>query len=769
MSMDVCKIFLKVDVLFEDGKLDLETINKTNKYLIRCPIDNRGLNNCKNDVEGIYALCMYLFNNLYKLSKDKRDREDNDYQYVEYIMMWLGYRLYKAESYLSSTLMDFYNNNMMKSHLYYKYDDLITKKEHLKDSNLYYMGRFYQLFQEICYINLKYPKNNPNVHGIKDDYTRFQNKYTSLYSDIQDCESYLKLLNNLEALYENLKGSLIKNRSSRQLKGILRVNLKNLPPTKKANKKSTIGFNCPKCKKINSKAEEKNPKPVPKVPKHVEPISPPAAPPPLSPQPQQAQSIPVPEPPVKPDPVKPKTEASLPSESPQKAEQHPPPSPQAENKSPLSPSSDQQPILPPEKPPSEPQPPILTTNQKEPPDSQNVLNVPEGQLPNQENPPKSSDSGQDSSSSQTKEKGGNIVDKPEQPQDGQQQISGPKQETSSGAPENAKNDLGSQDAGKGGSDTEPKNPTTQQNDQSITQGDSLKQQENSGSMQLQNVFNIFKSTFEMYRSPFYNTYTEIGNKLYKKATSTLENAYDKSRKFASNTLSYLNEHLNKALENVPPSKDNGSEPPPSLPKDKQPESQNIQTTTPVGQSNDNPQAPSPTQNMGSSNNKQVNPSDPPPGIQPQPSVDPSSKTPSLNIEKGNTGINVKKSTPQLVNYIDSFKRYNRLEIAITVILIPIILGIVYKYMSSGWRKESQRKKSMKKVINSIGGKRPIQIIIKSYDRNKDLKPVINSVGRKKDPLLNIYKLMQADPVPFINVFFLLIFFVYKRKENFLEL
>ncbi|EUD69746.1 hypothetical protein YYG_04966 [Plasmodium vinckei petteri] len=681
MSEGVCKIFLKVDVLFGDGKVDLEEVNKYNKYRKLCPLDETGVMICKNEIQGILTLCMYLFTELYKRSLDIQKSESNDNEYVEYVMMWLGFRLFQAKSYLSSTLMDFYNNIILKSHLFYKFDDIIRRKEHLLHANLEYMSRLYQLFQEICYITLKYPKVNPNVIEINKDSTRFYNKHASLYRDINECESYLNLLNNLETLYGNLKTSLIKNKRNRHLKGILNVNFKNLPPTKKANKKSTIGFDCPKCKKINSNAEEKNRKLKPKAPKHVEPISPPAPPPPpLPPQPQQAQSILVPEP-----PVKPKTEASLPSESSQKAEQHPPPSPQAENK---SPSSDQQPILPPAKPPSEPQrvsskepqPPILTTNQKEPPDSQNVLNVPEGQLPNQENPPKSSDSGQDSSSSQTKEKGGNIVDKPEQPQDGQQQISDPKQETS-------------------------------------------------GSMQLQNVFNIFKSTFEMYRSPFYNTCTEIGNKLYEKAASTLENAYDKSRKFASNTLSYLNDHLNKALENVPPSKDNGSEPPPSLPKDKQPEPKNIQTPTPVGQSNDNPQAPPPTQNIGSPNSKQVNPSDPPPGIQPQPSVDPSSKTSSLNIEKGNTGINVKKSTPQLVNYIDSFKRYNRLEIAITVILIPIILGIVYKYMSSGWRKKSQRKKSMKKVINSIGRKRPIQIIIKSYDRNKDLKPVINSVGR----------------------------------------
>ncbi|CAD2109131.1 hypothetical protein YYG_01627 [Plasmodium vinckei petteri] len=160
--------------------------------------------------------------------------------------------------------------------------------------------------------------------------------------------------------------------------------------------------------------------------------------------------------------------------------------------------------------------------------------------------------------------------------------------------------------------------------------------------------------------------------------------------------------------------------------------QNIQTPTPDGQSNDNPQSSPPTQNIDSSNSKQVNPSDSPPEKQPQPSVDPSSKTHSLNIETGDTGINIKENTPQLVNSIDSFKGYNRFEIAITVILIPIILGISYKYLSLGCTSKSKRKKSMKKVINTIGGKISMQIIIKSVDTKKMATSVINPVLGKKN-------------------------------------
>ncbi|CAD2087418.1 PIR protein CIR protein [Plasmodium vinckei lentum] len=106
-------------------------------------------------------------------------------------------------------------------------------------------------------------------------------------------------------------------------------------------------------------------------------------------------------------------------------------------------------------------------------------------------------------------------------------------------------------------------------------------------------------------------------------------------------------------------------------------------------------------------------------------------------------------------------------ILITLVLIPIMLTIAYKYLSFGLSKKSE-KKNMKRVINFHDGNRKTKIIISSYDKKKKLKPVINSVGGKKNSLLNIYKLIRADPMPFINLFFLLIFFVYKRKRDTIE-
>ncbi|CAD2096562.1 PIR protein CIR protein [Plasmodium vinckei petteri] len=147
----------------------------------------------------------------------------------------------------------------------------------------------------------------------------------------------------------------------------------------------------------------------------------------------------------------------------------------------------------------------------------------------------------------------------------------------------------------------------------------------------------------------------------------------------------------------------------------------------------------------------------------------SSTDPSITGSGITTGIVVKMSEKSSIWCIGSNKKCDVLSIGIISISIFAFLTIMYKYLSFGSAKNSKKKKSMKRVIKYGDGTRKTQIIIKSYDRNKQLKPIINPVGRKKDPTLNIYKLMQADPVPFINLFFLLIFFVYKKKLNYLEL
>ncbi|SCL99634.1 hypothetical protein PCHDK_000561800, partial [Plasmodium chabaudi adami] len=151
-----------------------------------------------------------------------------------------------------------------------------------------------------------------------------------------------------------------------------------------------------------------------------------------------------------------------------------------------------------------------------------------------------------------------------------------------------------------------------------------------------------------------------------------------------------------------------------------------------------------------------------------------------NMTKVINMVGVNKTTKTVIKSTNG-KKQIKIIIKSSIILIPITLTILYKYLSFGRRNELKKKKNMTKVINMVGvnkmtkmvinssdGKKQIQIIIKSSSKKKKPKKSINSVYGEKSPSLNIYQLMQADPVPFINLIFLLIFFVYKRKRDFIE-
>ncbi|SBW38373.1 hypothetical protein PBNK65E_000521400, partial [Plasmodium berghei] len=170
--------------------------------------------------------------------------------------------------------------------------------------------------------------------------------------------------------------------------------------------------------------------------------------------------------------------------------------------------------------------------------------------------------------------------------------------------------------------------------------------------------------------------------------------------------------------------------------------------------------------------------------------------------------------------VNILKRYKPIGVSIIMFLIPITLLILYKYFPFGWRKESKKKKNTKKVINIFGANETIKRVINTTDRKKQVQIIINSSTQKKQdkkvtnssiqkkqdkkitnsstqkkqdkkftnsstqkkqtkqfinsiywekhPLLNIHKLMKTDSAPFIILFMLFIFYVYKRKGYSLE-
>ncbi|SCL84136.1 hypothetical protein, conserved, partial [Plasmodium chabaudi adami] len=199
--------------------------------------------------------------------------------------------------------------------------------------------------------------------------------------------------------------------------------------------------------------------------------------------------------------------------------------------------------------------------------------------------------------------------------------------------------------------------------------------------------NLFVSRIEEYREPVINSLNDIRTYLYDYTWPTLNKVYNTFREYSENIniMDYLKMEPNsnklkdsETSEDGPQSKENEQEPLPSLPDPEKKESQDTQPPMTTDQRNDNTQEQHSIQKHDQTGSGQKKTSDSSPEKQSQTLFNSSSDTHSTETGSEGPGANVKDKTPQLVNSIDIFKGYNRPEIVITVILIPIISLIIYK-------------------------------------------------------------------------------------------
>ncbi|SCL91732.1 hypothetical protein PCHDK_000527100, partial [Plasmodium chabaudi adami] len=259
--------------------------------------------------------------------------------------------------------------------------------------------------------------------------------------------------------------------------------------------------------------------------------------------------------------------------------------------------------------------------------------------------------------------------------------------------------------------------------------------------------------------------TDTIKDLYSTSVSNIKNAFNESINFVNVIIDHVNSQLEQVnmpstlCDNQSGSGNSGDGLPPSnytsLPPKNSSQfssetSQTLQSPQCYNGQPSTPKSPQDSSEKGNSNQKNDQGG-------PQKPVD------SPVVKSENCVIKVKGNETTGTGDIYVPKEYKQTGILIIVILIPITLAIMYKYLLSGRKKELKRKKNMKKVINLMEGKSQMQIIIKPVDTKKMKSPIINPVRGEKWPLLNIHNLMQADPVPFINLFFLLIFLFIKEK------
>ncbi|CAD2107766.1 PIR protein CIR protein [Plasmodium vinckei petteri] len=758
MANEACKLLREVDAYFNNGVVDEGKFDKSNLFTYKCPYDriNKKFRNCENNYERINTLGGYLYEKLVGISKDFKGKGDNGNRHIEIFIMWLSDKLYKLEENKINTVKQFYENHLEKYMPNYNYWNILNSKKEYKRANVWYMSELYKLLNCICNIVIEYNKKNRNKNKTKiENYSsQCYEKFKSVYDNVKNCYSYFHLLKYLKSIYDDIRDDAIKKADAKKnairQAFITNHNFKKAASAHKDNLGDVFGkilnastislidltpsdwnqrftdvsdkildFHTQKCVNSYSELVEQVKKEQELASKNTPKAQPQAAPPSAS-----------------------LTKLPAPLQSSQQSGTSPQSGMQDSDKG-----------------------PGVSKSEKTDSGTQKENSNSEGGGPGSETGDTSGgQSDQGGSSGGSDSQGGSS------------------------------NQGGSVDGSKASGDQAP-TPSSGEPNGYLTSnwGTSFNLMS-----YMPNVSGIYQSSKDILASATnkisdaYTNTVGIVKGAYDKTVTTVKNAYTTSTNYIGGAVTSITDQLSSfgtfqlsddksgsnslggGVDTSDQSRQNPKQPenpppPPSLPPSPSP----LQTSPdPSSPKSIDPQ-PVPT-HISKGSDQQIAPTDGNIGSQtPPPSQGTlaSSGSNSLNTKNGNiiSVANVKVKEISSIWCIGSNNKCDITGISIIIISISIVLTIMYKYLSLGCTSKSKRKKSVKKVINSIGGKRPIQIIIKSYDRNKDLKPVINSVGRKKDPLLNIYKLMQADPVPFINVFFLLIFFVYKRKYDFLEL
>ncbi|CAD2110737.1 PIR protein CIR protein [Plasmodium vinckei petteri] len=724
--MKACSTFRELDELFIDYEDNEDKFNTEygsyNKY---CPVKN-GVRKCKTNYEKLSAISRHAYMEL--TGNAQIDLESENELSADFLVMGLCDRLYKLSKDPNLSLKDAFKKYLGNSIGSFNHHSILYNKKYFSDSNIGIMNGFYFLFKQICETVNTYNESKIESHECVYSATQCYIMYDKLYNVVSRCGPYLRLLDHLKTIYNEFIDAVIKDNNNDQT---LSSKLVKLSPIDK----STFGseFNTKGCQKLHKKLAKTTPNFIKLVNKMSE------------------------------DDEKRKNgEGSQSTEDKDDEDDDDLDLYLDEEEDGFELDEEEDDFELDKEEDDELQNSPQGTPQVLPPGPPQALKLQEPAPPSQ---PIQSQSDSDPS----------TADSPPPPQNG----------SSSQTPQTGGSSSGNGNPGGGSSDPASSTPGG-----SFNLGSSLFKILLNGAEKLNKTSQFIQKNQQKVKEV-----TDKISGVYNDTVENIKDAYDKSSSYLSEFINNVTNQLNQVDS---PSNSGGNQPGSGSPSDggnshnqsPSPQSPSITdpknpASTPTKDTTSNP-APSPTtQKQSSPQAQSITPHHPQTNTSTQkttaqindqllksPNSDPISRNPWNIIPTTWNGSGDCKPKIKFINttlVCCTSEQCNLTGISVTIVLIPIILLIVYKYLSFGSGKNSKKKKSMNRVIKLADGNRKTQIIIKSYDRNKDLKPVINSVNRKKDLLLNIYKLMQADPIPFINLFFLLIFFVYKRQLNYLEL
>ncbi|CXH21429.1 BIR protein [Plasmodium berghei] len=737
------ELFHEVDKLFDDKCVNTSRFNNDNKLTQYCP-EQDGYTSCYNDYQRINAIGTYVFMKLY--NKNQALNGTNGERHLDYFIIWINHILYRKFKDNNFTLNSIYNKDLKNNIGNFSYWTLLQNKMYLINSNIAIMNILYLLFQQVFYTINTYQTKNVSGYEYVNKAFEFYVMYDKLFKYFNPCGPYRKLLSRLKTIYNDF----IKTARSENVHGedtlnrLIELSLKEKP--------FKNNFNTKGCKKLHKKLNNNTSMLIKMRNSMLKDY-----------EKRKAQTIPNSK-----ESQDTKIDNSLNNndddddednedngddddqleDNDDTTEKSLDPIQNDQDGTPSGPGSPTNlELIQPQQEPQGQQ----TQNPAESASQQQLGQSSTGQSPSGITSSTSVSTPTTTTTTDTITTPGTNIASPidQQPTDqkstGQQSTPEPQKQDSPSLPQPPNPPTDNQQKASPPSASDPALGSNQDDLDKSSKDTSSGQEDSENAKKLLKILIGDQNTFENYCSLFYNAYDKIKKRVNENISSAIEKAHTNSiyiGKQIYNAIKQLSEQLQKVSTPAKETKephDNKKLEPKSL------SSSSPDTQTP------NSQPTNPSTDIPLNDQKDVS-------------------TYSNNIMTNSVpDAGIKESPPKVILLGNIFKGGVPTYVKAIVLLIPIALAIMYKYLSYGWRKELKRKKNMKKVINSIGGKRPVQIIITSSSHKKQTKKSINSVHRKKPPLLNIYKLMQADPIPFINLFFLLIFFVYKRKENFLEL
>ncbi|CDS44256.1 PIR protein [Plasmodium yoelii] len=210
-KFDFLRTYLPDD-LDKSVSLELKDHKSLKNY---CPITGSGENECDNNLGKITAGFLWLLEQCYSISKNKKYKENNTNAFFLYMISWFSYKLNQIRGHDSTKINDFYTKHVINSHKYdnftntaYRFTELkefIDERKDLLNINIDDLSKFYDAFKLLCNIHGNAAKSASGM-TLSNDATHFFNEYTELNNDSKiEGTARNKILPVLSTDYDKLK------------------------------------------------------------------------------------------------------------------------------------------------------------------------------------------------------------------------------------------------------------------------------------------------------------------------------------------------------------------------------------------------------------------------------------------------------------------------------------------------------------------------------------------------------------------------------------